>query len=59
MQEGKTGIIWDPRTLLHKCRRRHPERPQRIKGIIKKFKEMGYCDQHPRIQYLDHISREV
>jgi hypothetical protein len=32
--KSKTGIIWDPDTLLHQCGRMHPERPQRVKHVI-------------------------
>lgn len=34
MESLKTGLVYDPRMLDHKARRKHPETPQRIKVII-------------------------
>jgi hypothetical protein len=39
MELLKTGVIYDPRMLDHKARRKHPETPQRIKVIINILEE--------------------
>lgn len=58
MQAGKTGIIYDPRMMDHRSKRKHPEKPQRVKGIINKLGEEGYLE-HPRIEYISTIVRNV
>lgn len=35
MKAPKTGLIYDPRMTEHKSKRKHPERPQRVKFIMK------------------------
>ena len=39
MEILKTGIVYDPRMLDHKARRKHPETPHRIKVIMDVLEE--------------------
>ena len=55
---GKTGLIYDPRMTEHKCKRKHPERPQRVKFIMKMLEEKFYTS-HPRVEFISTINRVV
>lgn len=38
ISSGKTGIIYDPRTLLHKTTKDHYENPSRVTSILDRLK---------------------
>lgn len=52
--ELNTGIIYDPDTLLHRCGRKHPERPQRVEQTIQHL-EAHHILSHPRVSYISTI----
>ena len=56
MELLKTGVIYDPRMLDHKARRKHPETPQRIKVIIKILEEKQVLT-HFKIDYIPSVHR--
>jgi hypothetical protein len=48
MESAKTGVLYDPLTLLHCCERYHPERPERVESIIKHLSDKNLLN-HPRV----------
>lgn len=58
MQALKTGILNDARMLLHKSKKSHPEKPQRVESIMKALQSSGYLD-HPKIDFVSSIERKA
>lgn len=58
MKEEKVGVIYDPRMLEHKSKRKHPEKPGRIRAAVEKLNE-EYLLQHPRVEYMEEVRKEV
>ena len=45
---GRTGLVWEPRCLLHQPGLGHPERPQRLEAIRNGLEQAGLwerCEQ--------------
>ncbi len=56
---SKTGIIHDPRYLLHETGNFHPERPDRLRAIEKRLKEDHWLEKFQEISPRKATSDEI
>lgn len=52
----KTGIITDLRMLKHKCKKNHPESPERLSKILEMVEGEKYFDHH-KVDYIPSYER--
>jgi hypothetical protein len=53
MESTKTGVLYDPLTLLHGCKIYHPERQKRFEGIIKHLREKKFPEPPASIIHIE------
>jgi acetoin utilization deacetylase AcuC-like enzyme len=56
---GRTGLVWEPRCLLHQCGLGHPERPQRLEAIRNGLEQAGLWQRCEHLAARPASTREL